>query len=807
MRSLSVWLLFLLACPVMIAQHTITGKVISRETQSPLPFAKVNLSQEIHTLTNIKGEFILETPTLSSTLYISYPGFLTREVRVHPSTIYYYIELSAHRSKAGQLKYGSETAVNEIIKKAIAHKGINDPELSLDSYSYSSYNKLIVDKQHPATSGNGRNFLSERVSKHAFRGPTFKKEIVTGINTAGFEDPVAHVLTLNVEPHSLYKDDYPIYGTRYAGPLGKKALRNYDYKILDTVNTGGRPGYMIYFKPKRPRVVAGWEGILFLDTVSFAIQRSKTQLAGSIEIEIDEDFEYFEEKKIWFPVTQRVILRPGTGGRDISIFGGSISLGTVQRKSSILNIVLAPGKIENDLALTSVTSIYDIDLKDQVDIEKRSASIIVLDEAYDQSVNFWETNRKQPYTPEDELTAGRVEKAVSIGNINRKREVLNAISQGFYPVDFWNFDLSNFVNYNNYEGLRLGAGGETNEKFSRRFRLDGYLVYGFKDRDWKYSVGGGVLLHQRSGTWWNVDYTQDIREVAGHDYLKGVREFSILEPRLANISYYYAFNSIQTSLEHRFTPRLEAELQFSRSDISQLREYAFFSDGSLYRDYTITEAKLGFLWRPFSKFLSTPHFHKIYDKKYPVITGQISQGFSGVLNGNFNFTKLGLKAEYEINREDRSITQITLEGNYGLGELPLTHAFHAFPNNPNKAELLERFSVAGKISFETMYFDEFFSDRQAAVHIRHQLRPFRITDNINPEFALISRHVIGNFKNTGAHRNIEFNTLEHVYNEVGLELNQIFLGLGISTAYRYGAYHLPSFKENFSLKFTLNLKI
>ncbi|HSP82832.1 MAG TPA: DUF5686 family protein, partial [Gillisia sp.] len=535
--------------------------------------------------------------------------------------------------------------------------------------------------------------------------------------------------------------------------------------------------------------------------------RSKTQLGGPIEIEIDEDFEYFETENIWFPVTQRVILKPGTGGEDISIFGGSISLGTVQRTSSIFNLVLAPGQIEKDLALTSISTNYEIALNDTVEIEKYSPSIKVLDEANEQSVNFWEINRKQPFTVEDELTAGRVENALLKGNILRKIEVLNAISQGFFPVGFVDFDLSKFVNYNNYEGFRMGAGGQTNEDFSRKFRLDGYLAYGNKDREWKYGVGGGALLHQRSDTWWNVNYSRDIREIAGYDYLKGVNEFSILEPRFANITYHYAYKTIKSSLERRLTPQLDSELQFSHNDISQLREYQFLNEGKIYREYIITEAKLGFLWRPFSKFISTPHFHSIYENKYPVITGQITQGLAGVLNGDFNFTKLGLKAEYEINRQDRSVTQVTLVGNYAVGDLPLTHAFHAFPNNPEKPEILERFSVAGKISFETMYFNEFFSDRQAAVHIRHQLRPFRITDNINPEFALISRHVIGNFNNVEAHQNIEFNTLEHGFSEVGLELNQIFLGIGLSTAYRYGAYHLPTFKENFSFKFTFNLKI
>jgi hypothetical protein len=58
-----------------------------------------------------------------------------------------------------------------------------------------------------------------------------------------------------------------------------------------------------------------------------------------------------------------------------------------------------------------------------------------------------------------------------------------------------------------------------------------------------------------------------------------------------------------------------------------------------------------------------------------------------------------------------------------------------------------------------------------------------------------------------AHQNIEFNSLKHGYSEAGLELNKLLGGFGLSFAYRYGAYHLPSFKENFSFKFTLKLKI
>ena len=61
--------------------------------------------------------------------------------------------------------------------------------------------------------------------------------------------------------------------------------------------------------------------------------------------------------------------------------------------------------------------------------------------------------------------------------------------------------------------------------------------------------------------------------------------------------------------------------------------------------------------------------------------------------------------------------------------------------------------------------------------------------------------------NQDRHFGIPFNTLDHLYNESGLELNKIFLGFGVSFSYRYGYYHLPNIDDNISLKFTFNLQL
>ena len=163
--------------------------------------------------------------------------------------------------------------------------------------------------------------------------------------------------------------------------------------------------------------------------------------------------------------------------------------------------------------------------------------------------------------------------------------------------------------------------------------------------------------------------------------------------------------------------------------------------------------------------------------------------------------------DYKILRLDQSISEIILEGNYINGNFPITHAFNAYPNNPNKEEIISRVSIAGKMAFETMYFTEFYSDRQISLHLRHQLRPINITDKIQPELVFVSSHALGDFKDQSVHKNIQFNTLNKGYSESGIEINQIFAGFGLSFAYRYGAYHLPTFKENFSFKATFILKI
>jgi hypothetical protein len=393
----------------------------------------------------------------------------------------------------------------------------------------------------------------------------------------------------------------------------------------------------------------------------------------------------------------------------------------------------------------------------------------------------------------------------SLSTIEEKKE--HPLSSGYYPVGFFDIDLKTLIKYNNYEGFRLGIGGLTNDKLFEKYRLGGYVAYGFKDKAIKYSLGGGARMNKEKKTWVNLYYTDDIKEIGTFDFLTDARVYSVFEPRLVNITQFYKYRKYYANVTSELTPKILAEARIEHSNVENIEDYFFVNDNRLYSDYQLAEATVSFRISPKTNFFTNEDGTKEYFDGLPKISAQVTQGFKGVAGSDFNYTKIGLKFDYFIKRTDLSSTNILLEGLFATGDVPLTHLFHSYPNQPTKDEILQRFSVAGVQSFETMYFGEFFSDKLTTLQIKHSLRRFKLAEKWKPELVLITRHAWGDMGNTSRHVGIPFNTLEHFYNESGFEINKILFGFGLSAAYRYGYYNIPNFSDNISFKFTFYLKV
>ncbi len=812
MRYLLFALYFLISY-TSYSQNTITGKIIDSSNDNTLAFATIKSDSE-YTLSNINGDFSITITKTPSTIEASYLGYQTKTITINSlDENNLILKLSPKEEDLDAVNINAvENNTKTIIQKAINQRITNNPNSSLPTYSYKSYNKFKITEENTVSLesqdtadtdiesifNDAHSFLSERVSKHIFQQGKGEQETVLATQMTGFKKPIYDVLGITVQSNTVYNENYVIFDNKYVGPLSKRSIRNYYYKILDTTKTS-RPAYVILFQPRRSKSYASLEGVLYLDVETLAIQKAKVELKGELNIMATHNFEYFPEEKKWFPKNNEIIIRQGNGKQKVTLFGGSISVGRLAKNKK-------DPSHDKDF-LVSKTDYFDIKLNDSVSLKKPNVSIQIDQEAINKPESYWEQYRTTAITEKDIKSFPIIDSIVEAQNIERRINVIQSFNIGYYPVGFFDFDLRYPIKYNNFEGLRLGIGGITNDKLSEHFRLDGYLVYGFKDKKYKYSAGGGVLLNKNTGTWLNLNYTDDLSEVGSFAYLTDKRVYSLFEPRLVNIDFYYKHRTWRSSLQHRIAPTLLSETQFSVSEINQTGGYTYTNGNQNYSSYKLTEATLSLRWSPFSKYLKTPNGLKEIHDGYPKISGQFTQGISGLFNGDFSYSKVGLKVEHTINRLNESSTNFLFEADWATGDLPLTHLYHAYPNSPTRETVLQRFSVAGRRGFETMYFSEFFSDRLATLQIRHKLRPFKIASWFKPELVLINRYALGDVSNITNHNGVSFNSLNELYQESGFEINKIFAGFGLSFAYRYGAYHLPNFSDNLAFKFTFYLKL
>ena len=395
-----------------------------------------------------------------------------------------------------------------------------------------------------------------------------------------------------------------------------------------------------------------------------------------------------------------------------------------------------------------------------------------------------------------------------IQDSTNKEILLRNLGNGYFPTKYFNFDLRYLSKYNQYEGFRTGLGGLTTNALSEIFRIQTYLVYGFRDDAFKYSIGGGLRLFPETNTWIHFAYTEDLEETGSSAFLTDKRFFQLIEPRRFNISLFHHYISQEINIEHRLSPHILTETELAHTNISPKYDYVFRpSPTESYTNFDLSYIKFSMQWSPFSKYDRINERLKEVHKGFPKFTLQYTHSFEDVFKGNFNFNKIDLRVLQVFDHKNESDTEIVLTTGYTSGEVPLTHAYHAFPNNVNKETILQRFSIAGTNSFETMYFNEFFSDKVLTFRVKHKLKPFNISPWFKPQLAFLTKFAIGDMDNPEQHEMMDFSTLEKGYLESGIEINRLIFGFGLSFAYRYGAYHLPKIDDNIAFKFTFYLNL
>lgn len=810
------------------AQFQVSGIVKDVETKRALPFATITTENGTATISDVDGKFNLLLSIQPESLTISYVGYQSKTISLFEQIKYFTIELSPKVDALKEVVVANVNPANTIIAKVIRNKNANNPQKKLKTFQYKTYNKILVSADPDSISGKidtvfvndvtkdkvvridstdykfkkiidkQHLFLTEKVSLFQYEKPLLKETII-GIKMAGFKEPIYELLGLGLQSASVYVDKYELFETKYKSPIADKAEKEYRYKILDTTSIGQREVIVIYFKNKISR--KGLEGLLYIDKENFAIAKAVMRIRGVLNITSIHEFNYLAEENLWFPKQKNFKIIKGKSKEPTAILGGRIEFAAENDESN-------SKKNASDFTyLSSEIQVYDLKVNTDLKIKKSAIAIDVKSNANSQEDVFWGENRKDSLDFRSQRTYVVLDSVVAKENIENKIKFGRKIINGYVPFGPFDFDLRYLLSYNNYEGFRLGIGGVTNEQFSKIFRLEGYTAYGLKDDESKYHYGGATRIGNYSNSWLGGSFTNDVHEIASTNFAIDKRVFKLYDPRPINISTFYNHRTWRAFIQTKIIPKTESIWQITHSDIDPLFNYTFIYEDKIYSRFAMTSAMVSLQWNPFSDYMQTPNGKIEFEKRYPKFTFQFTKSLSNLFNNDFEFGKIDARIDYEKKYLNGQKSAVLIQAGYVFGDLPLTHLYNTSPNNLTKDNLLQRITIAGKNSFETMYFNEFFSSEFVMLQFKHGFKRVELFKKVKPSLVLVTRMAWGDLKNPENHIGIEYKTLNEGFFESGIELNQIYKGFGLTGFYRYGPNQLPRLEDNIAIKLSFVLDL
>jgi hypothetical protein len=824
MRKFWIFLLVLF-CNFAFSQKTMQGQVIDYDTTVPIAFAKITYNNKT-ILSNWEGKFSIDIKNDNKPILFSYKGYYDKTYYQTVGAKLLLIKMVSNNTMKEQEVF-SENQVNLIIKKVIENKPKNQPEKALNTFEYKNYEHLLVSANPDSISSKidtiyKKSFFGKKKIKLDSTNYKFKKlvekqhiyqtekvnliqhnndgtkETILASRMAGFKKPLYEYLGLNLVSYSLYENQLEILEIPIQNPISNYGRNMFVFKIVDTVKIQDRSVYRIYFQPKKMKTNS-LRGLLYVDAENFGIAKAFYRIYGIININATYTFNYLKDHRIWFPEKRKFLVVKGNNSEDLSVFGNTIrfnsSLEGIQKDAS------------DRIFLKLESTPYDIKINQLVSFRTPSIKIDVPETSMSKPDSYWNSLKKDSLDVRKIATYTNLDSLSVAENIENKIIFGKKIFNGYLPIKMIDIDLKSILKYNNYEGFRLGLGLVTNNKLSEKYKISGFVAYGFKDDKLKYGVTPSYLLNKETNTWISASYSDDLSEIGQIQFATQAHRFKIYDPRPINISTFYSNKVFSSFIETKYLPKTDIYFGISRSEVKPLFDYTFFAKENYYTNFNIATAQFAIQWNPFSGYMQTSSGRLEIEKRFPKFSLQVTQSFSNVMGSDFDFTKIDFKITHEIPYLSGQNTSFILQSGLAFGDVPLTHLYSIAPNNLNRESLFKRITFAGKNSFETMFFNEFFSNKYVAFHAKHTFNKVKLAYKIKPLISVVTRMAWGTMNESSQHIGFQYKTMEKGFFESGVEANQIFKGFGLTFFMRYGPNALPKFEDNFALKLSYVLDL
>lgn len=395
-----------------------------------------------------------------------------------------------------------------------------------------------------------------------------------------------------------------------------------------------------------------------------------------------------------------------------------------------------------------------------------------------------------------------IDSVLHYDNNYKMKRTQESLLSGEVEIGWFTFDLNRLKRYNQFEGLYLGVGGQTNASLFRSVSFGGYAGYGFKDRKTKYGFDVSAWPDKYKHLTIKAGYSYDTRESSGSRFFD--EKSGAIDP--AAFRFFYV-------------DKMDYEQKLNFSVYSKQKFVDFY--GALQRriiirgydisngvkvilpdQYNVSGLVAGFRFTPGEKFVQLPDKNDSKGSDFPVLWFQVTRGIPGMFNGDYNFNRFEGKIQYERKVRHLGRSSLQVVGSFLDGESPYFECFNGRGSYGN-------FGVYAPGSFETMHPEEFLNDRSFGLFFRHDFGNIIYQSEFsNPSPVLVFNYGWGKLLKNPSYYYLPIMDMHKGFVEAGIQLNNIFdlkvYGLGIGAFYRMGAYSNSKLNENLIFKIVVS---
>ncbi len=715
----------------IFSQTKVSGVVIDKKNK-PVAYANVVFKGSNEgIITDENGRFYLESKKSYTSVMVAFVGYNNREFELTKAVNYdLKIVLTEEQMLKEVVIYNGKTSKKnnpalDILRKIWARKRKNGLNI-FDQYAYEKYEKVEFDLNSIDSAFmksrifKGMEFVFKKLDTSKITGKTYLpvfinealydvygdnklkkiKETIKANKNSGLTngDGINAFIKDLYNDYNIYNNYLNFFDKSFTSPLSTTGIDVYNYVLTDSSFIDKKWCYNIVFYPRRKNELT-FKGDFWVNDTTFAIKNINMAVSKSANINWVKEI-YIEQ--------------------EFDVQNDSVFLLT--RDQMMTDFVLNKNEKSKGIYGKRTTLFRNHKFNDEKPEKFYQEKVNYLDnEIYNRTDEYWKENRFEKLNKDESGVYKLLDTLKKVKRFKQLYSTASILGTGY--IDYKNFDYGpvfSTIGYNEVEGLRLRAGGRTYFGRNDLWRLQGYTAYGFKDNKFKYGISGKWMIDKKNRIIISGGNRRDVEQIGasltttndvlGRSFASSGLFTTGSNGKLTNIN----LTSVAVEIEPKKNITIQTGFSFrtleSASEKFNLNYYTDDTFTTVKSSVKQAEVNLQVEFTPNRKTIGYGVERTNVESPFSRIFINYSHGFKGLLNSDFDYSRLQLYYKQPIIIGPLGRSNVTFEIGQTFGKVPLG-LLSVVPGNQTYF-IIEN-------TFSNLNFYEFVTDKYVTLKWNH----------------------------------------------------------------------------------------